>query len=275
MPDEVPPAWDGRGNDPWMPERLAAFLDAAMAEARMFRSFLGFLRDWITLVRDRMRESRYDQSVIPALIPAWWDAMNEYTERDIMDTMNQGYESVTGEPYSLDTRALAVNRALQRRNQLVRVADEVYSLVQREVAKAVNIGTSGEDLAAIIEDLFDFTGTPRWDNRAAVVARTETIGALNGGRFDGHQSIAGRLGGAFERVWVATTVGPASENTRPSHLAADGQRAALDGVFIIGDPPSALRFPGDPAGPPHEVIQCRCTTILVRPGQDLNLARRA
>lgn len=271
MPDEVPPAWDGRGHDPWLPERLAAFLDAAMAEARMFRSFLGFLRDWIALVRDRMRASRYDPSVIPGLNSAWWDAMNEFTERDIIPTMEQGYENVTGEPYTLDTRALAVNRAMTRRNQLVRVADEVYALVQREVAKAVNVGTSGEDLAAIIEELFDFTATPRWENRGAVVARTESIGALNGGRFDGHQSIAGRLGGAFERVWVSTLDGA----TRPTHVAAEGQRVPLDGAFMVGDPPGPLRFPGDPAGPPQEVIQCRCTTILVRPGQNLNIARRA
>lgn len=271
MPDEVPPAWDGRGRDPWMPERLAAFLDAAMAEARMFRSFLGFLRDWITLVRDRMRASRYDPSVIPGLNSAWWDAMNEFTERDIVPTMEQGYERVTGQAYSLDTRALAVNRALTRRNQLVRVADEVYALVQREVAKAVNVGTSGEGLAAIIEELFDFTATPRWDNRAAVVARTESIGALNGGRYDGHVWTAGRLGGVFERVWVSTLDGA----TRPTHRAAEGQRTTLDGVFMVGDPPGPLRFPGDPAGPPQEVIQCRCTTILVRPGQNLNIARRA
>lgn len=271
MPDE-PPVWNGRGHDPWMPDRLAAFLDAAAAEARMFKAFLGFLRDWLSLVRDRMRASRYDPTVIPALIPAWWDAMTEFTDEHIVPTAQQGYEAVTGgAPWTLDTRALAVARAMTRRNQLARIADEVYTKVRTEVAKAVNVGTSGDALAAIIENIFDTTGSPYWSNRAAVVARTETIGALNGGRFDGHTAVADRLGGTFERVWVSTF----DTRTRESHRKAEGQRAAIDGVFMIGDPPSAMRFPGDPAGPPEEVIQCRCTTILVRPGQNVNIARRA
>ncbi len=33
------PAWDGRGHDPWLPDRVAALLQAAAAEARMFREF--------------------------------------------------------------------------------------------------------------------------------------------------------------------------------------------------------------------------------------------
>lgn len=270
MPDE-PPVWNGRGPDPWMPERLAALLDAAMAEARMFRAFLGFLRDWIGLVRDRMRESRYDPTVVPALIPAWWDAMTEYATENIVPTMEQGYERVTGEAYSLDGRALAVARAMERRNLLARVADEVYQRVQTEVAKALAVGTSGEALAGIIESIFDFTGTPYWTNRATVIARTETLAALNGGRYDGHVWTANRLGGAFERVWIATF----DTRTRESHRKAEGQRAALDGAFAVGDPPSMLRWPGDPMGPPEETIQCRCTTILVRPGQNINIARRA
>lgn len=271
MPDEVPPVWNGRGPDPWMPERIAALLDAARAEARMFAAFWRFLRDWLSLARERTREARYDPTVIPGLRSAWWDAMTEYATEDITATMQEGFERVTGEPYSLDGRALAVARAMERRNLLVRVADEVYARVQAEVAKAVNIGTSGEDLADIIEGIFDTTGTPYWENRAAVVARTETLAALNGGRYDGHVWTANRLGGAFERVWVATF----DTRTRESHRKAEGQRAALDGAFAVGEPPSMLRWPGDPLGPPEETIQCRCTTILVRPGQNLNIARRA
>lgn len=270
MPDE-PPVWNGRGTDPWMPERLAALLDAAAAEARMFRSFWRFLRDWLGLVRDRFRRNPFDPTVIASLYPTWWEAMTEYATEDITATMNQGYERVTGQAYPLDARALAVARALERRNMLARVADEVYARVRAEVAKAVAVGTSGEDLADIIEGIFDTTGTPYWENRAAVVARTETLAALNGGRYDGHVWTANRLGGAFERVWVATF----DTRTRDSHRKAEGQRAALDGAFAVGEPPSMLRWPGDPLGPPEETIQCRCTTILVRPGQSINIARRA
>lgn len=273
MADEQPPVWDGTGRDPWMPDRLAALLDAATAEARMFKAFLRFLYDWLALARERTRAARYDPAVIPGLFPAWWDAMTEYAEHDIVPTMQQGYERVTGDRYGFDGRAAATARALERRNLLVRVADEVYAMVQTEAAKAVNQGISGDALADTIENIFDTTDTPYWENRAVTVARTETLAALNAGRYDGHVYTANRLGGAFERVWVATMHGASADRTRPTHQEADGQRAALDGAFTVGG--AALRWPGDPTGPPQEVINCRCTTILVRPGQNTNITRRA
>lgn len=46
------------------------------------------------------------------------------------------------------------------------------------------------------------------------------------------------------------------ESTRPTHLAANGQRARMGQPFIVGG--FALRFPHDPLGPPQEVYGCRC-----------------
>lgn len=56
----------------------------------------------------------------------------------------------------------------------------------------------------------------------------------------------------LEKVWIATIDG----KTRHTHFAADGQRAPLSGTFTVGN--AALRFPGDPDGPPGEVLNCRC-----------------
>lgn len=263
------PVWDGRGGDPWLPDRVAALLDAARAEARLFREFLAHLRRWLGLVRERVRESGYDATAIAALIPAWRDAMSDFAEGPILETMRQGYRGVTGEDFTVDAEQAALNRAWSRRNQLVGVGDEVYVLVQREIATALRDGLPGPDLADRIDDVLDATATPRWTNRAAVIARTETIGALNGGRADGQATMARRLGGDFERVWIATR----DSRTRPSHVLADGQRVPLGSMFTVGG--AQLRWPGDPLGPPGEVIQCRCTTILVRPGQNIDIARRA
>lgn len=267
------PAWDGRGGDPWLPERVAALLEAAAAEARLFRDFWRRLREWLGLARDRLRESNYDPASLAALLPAWFESMTEYAEGPILDTMQQGYRGVTGENYTVDGEQNALNRAWSRRNQLVNVANEVYVLVQREVANALRDGTSGPELADRLDTVLDATDTPRWQNRSTVVARTETLGALNGGRTDGQQTMARRLGGDFERVWVATL----DTRTRPTHAAADGQRIPLGGMFTlgIGEVTAQLRWPGDPLGPPEEVIQCRCTTVLVRPGQNIDIGRRA
>lgn len=52
---------------------------------------------------------------------------------------------------------------------------------------------------------------------------------------------------------------------RPSHRLADGQIVGLDQPFIVGG--YNLRFPGDPLGPPREVINCRCVTLYRRISQ--------
>lgn len=263
------PVWDGDGRDPWLPARLAAWYEAARVEAAMFRSFLSFLRDWITLVRDRMRASRYDPTVIPALIPAWWDAMNEFGAEQIYPATERAYLETTGEQrMPVDMAALATARVYARVNQLKSFPDELYALVQRLVDRAITEGRTGAELAAEIDEVLDMAATPRWENRAAVVARTESIGALNGGRNDGFATVAGQLGGTFEKLWIATF----DTRTRDTHRAAEGQRVPVGGLFAVGE--AMLAYPGDPAGPPQEVIQCRCTTVLVRPGQTIDMSRR-
>lgn len=56
------------------------------------------------------------------------------------------------------------------------------------------------------------------------------------------------------------------ERTRPSHFKADGQERKPGKKFRVGA--AHLRFPGDPMGPPHEVINCRCW-IEYMPDYDL------
>ena len=52
-----------------------------------------------------------------------------------------------------------------------------------------------------------------------------------------------------------------------SHRAANGQTVGIHEDFIVGG--AALAFPGDPAGPPEEVINCRCVSVPVEDEEDL------
>jgi hypothetical protein len=86
------------------------------------------------------------------------------------------------------------------------------------------------------------------------VARTEVVSAANAGAVH-RMSMLGKDALLFKQ-WVATL----DARTRPSHAAADGQVQERNGRFRVGA--AYLEYPGDPLGPPGEVINCRCTIIF-------------
>ncbi|AEJ94684.1 capsid maturation protease and MuF-like fusion protein [Mycobacterium phage Daisy] len=67
----------------------------------------------------------------------------------------------------------------------------------------------------------------------------------------------------LQKVWIATIDG----KTRPSHWAADGQRAPIDGKFTVGG--EDLSFPADPSGSPAEVKNCRCRMGILAEDEEL------
>lgn len=95
--------------------------------------------------------------------------------------------------------------------------------------------------------------------RGEVIARTESITAMNAGREEGfrQQIVAGGLDPQNVRcTWSAT----GDDRTRHSHQAINGQKRAFGEPFET--PSGALMlFPGDTSlgAPPEETIGCRCT----------------
>ena len=92
--------------------------------------------------------------------------------------------------------------------------------------------------------------------RAEAIARTESMAALHQSQDEAMRQ--GISQGAIDAehigyVWHATH----DDRTRESHAVMDGQEVAQDEPFITGNGVE-LRYPGDPDGPPEEVINCRC-----------------
>lgn len=104
----------------------------------------------------------------------------------------------------------------------------------------------GENIDEIAERLAEVTDMDR--NAAVRNAATMTTSAQNAGRVDGMKR-AEDMGVKLKQRWLATLDG----HTRPSHRRCDGELREIGKKFSNG-----LLYPGDPAGPPAEVYNCRC-----------------
>lgn len=102
-----------------------------------------------------------------------------------------------------------------------------------------------------------------WDNakkinrkRANVIARTETLTALNNGSHEAAKALPIRM----SHTWIATE----DSRTRHSHRTLDGETVPLSAPFSNGG-----MYPGDPTLKASERIQCRCVEIHT-PVRDMN-----
>lgn len=110
------------------------------------------------------------------------------------------------------------------------------------------------DIDRIVNRYSDRLLKHRGDN----IGRTEAIRALHAGRLEGMKQGLERTNVSADmvtKVWRTAS----DERVRDSHVAMDGVEVqGLDTPFVL---PSgfALAHPNDPAGPPEETINCRCS----------------
>lgn len=264
------PVWDGDGVDPWLPSRLAAQARIVEAERDLFDDFLARLSGWLVRVARAVLGGgvRPDPSGVWSQAPEWVRLVDGFAHGPVKAVVGEAFGPLLGDGYRWDLRPGVVSHLAAVSNRLVNVPDDVYALVAGEIAEGANAGESIPELAGRVDEVLSATATPRWTNRSVVVSRTEALGALNAGRHDAFQAFAEETGEELERLWLSTS----DLRTRPDHRDADQTRAGLTTPFMVGGFP--LMFPGDPTGPPSQTIQCRCTTLLVAPGETVDLTDR-
>lgn len=264
------PVWNGQGIDPWLPARLDARLEVARFERLIRTAVWAALSEWLVVTARRVLRSDAppDLDAIWARTPAWLDAVEYLVQGQVFQALGAAYARLLGRDFPWDQRVFVTRYLAEVRNRLSRIPDEVHDLMAGQLAAGINLGEGIPKLAARIDELLSTTATARWRNRAVVIARTEVIGALNAGRQDAFLAVAEQTGDQFEKMWLATD----DARTRPTHDEADGQRVPLTAPFIVGG--FELQFPGDPSGPPQECVQCRCTQLLLEPGEETDLSNR-
>nr|WP_226895704.1 phage portal protein [Luteolibacter marinus] len=144
-----------------------------------------------------------------------------------------------------DEVALAIAR---RENRLKNAGERVWRDVKTAVETAIDEGQTNEQLAATIKSTFQGID----EVRARTIANTEITVSYEVAR-----DMTFRAAGVEWTKWLAAGDG----RERDSHRAAHGQIREAGEPFDVGD--AKLQFPGDPEGPPEEVINCRCVRVAV------------
>lgn len=143
----------------------------------------------------------------------------------------------------------------QSGSQIVDVAETSRRNVNKIIAGSYKEGLSIRDTAKAIR-----VGMAEADTRRALlITRTEMVGAVNGGSLAATHIVAKASGVTYQKQWL---VGYGAKH--PRHERYPGlnmQTVTLEGYFTVGG--SYLQHPGDPAGPPHEICNCRCSMSYV------------
>ncbi len=133
----------------------------------------------------------------------------------------------------------------EARNRLVAVGDHLWEAARDQLTEGMAAGEDMRQLAARVQAAAGVA-----EPRAMVIARTEVIAANNAATIAQARLVDDPT---MIKEWLATP----DQRTRETHHQADGQRRYIGERFQVGD--AFLDFPGDPTGPPGEIIQCRCS----------------
>lgn len=139
--------------------------------------------------------------------------------------------------------------------QLVRSpGEEMIAQLRDSLIEGLRVGESIEALSERLTTTVEHVFT-----HAETVARTEVVRAYNGGALDGVRHAQSVMDDPplLYKQWMSTL----DNRVRPDHALADGQTVPLDEPFDVGG--EQLDYPGDPSGSAGNVINCRCTQVLV------------
>lgn len=251
----------------WEAERRRRGEEMARVEKGLYESFQGVLSDTLAYIQPRVLPGgRPDARGAYAAQGRWADEAAEWVDVELREVVEAPLEGVEVIPAS---ERLVENYLEGARNRLVNVPDRVYDLVKAEIEAGVNDGLPNEELVERITELFAAENIQMWDGRVMTIVRTEAIAAQNAGNFASFLSLAALdPGTSWEKAWLSTV----DSRVRETHRRADQQRRPLTEPFRVGR--ARLDYPGDPTGPPEEVINCRCTLLLLEEGEDIDLSDR-
>lgn len=230
-------------------------MSADQEEPGVLARVLAAIRAWVPVLRREVLTSGFiDPTGVDDARPAWAAEVDRHIMPALDTVVDHAWRWQSGEPFVSGNSFTQAQLALTR-NLLVRIPDEVYNDIFAEISTGVANGEDQATIAARIENKILTSGSEWWENRAKVIARTETNRAWNAG-----QLAAAQYYEPPSTRWVKVWDTDVDSRERPAHRRAEGQVRSLSDTFQVGG--EDLRFPGDPAGSPANVINCRCQMTI-------------
>lgn len=196
----------------------------------------------------------------PATVQAKWAKLQPGIFEPILALFNSRFQATGASAASLQAASTAFEAKMAA--NLHGVPEEVYA----DLDAIQKLGTQQNWLGTQIREamLAEVTpGTVAYEARltsvANRVARTSAIAAFNAGDYEGFQALNLPKKHKATKRWLSSH----DSHVRPTHVDADddpeNQAVPVDGFFQVGGFQGL--YPGDPALPPEETVNCRCTAL--------------
>ncbi|MFC1410399.1 2'-5' RNA ligase family protein [Streptacidiphilus sp. N1-12] len=235
----------------------------AQLERALVKAAADLVRGWLATLRRLLLPAGQppDLHVLSSSAPqhAW--------EQQVQETLLPEIKAAFGEEF----RAMARTADVGDQHYIEQYMSQVVSRlrifpasameeIRPELLEALAEGESHQQIAERILSALDFEQTgdrSGWAYKAMRIARTEAMGAMNGGALAGAKAYQDASGEAAYKEWIHVS----DSRVRASHEKAGGQIVPLVHPFHVGGVP--LEHPGDPSGPADEVINCRCVMAIL------------
>lgn len=257
-------------------QQQAAVEVFAQYEPPLYEAYLEMMLEWLAAVKTAMFTGGIaslglipDPMTVFSQTPKWNALTAEYADEVAREVLSAPYKNLFADGTLFDSRPFVRNWIADTDNRLKQVPNEVYGLVSQIIDKATVNGASIPDVQGQIEQLFAETGQERWKNRARTVARTEVVGAYNGGLNDAFSML---VEGDTDTAWVKRWLATEDQRTRPDHREADGQTVPFSQPFTVGG--FQMMHPHAIGAPAKEVVNCRCTMLLEVAGEPTDMGNR-